>query len=85
MKEIKVGKEDDSFYGSLISKIQVSLFDSPFQTSYSILIHSHLLSTPQFDKVLKYIETGKKEAKLETGGEFFRLLLDAKESETNCN
>ncbi|KAL7417228.1 putative aldehyde dehydrogenase [Mrakia frigida] len=43
VKEIKVGKDDDSFYGSLISKVQ-------------------------FDKVLKYIETGKKEAKLETGG-----------------
>ena len=43
VQDIKVGKAPDSFYGSLISRVQ-------------------------FDKVLSYIETGKSEAKLETGG-----------------
>jgi len=43
VKQIKVGKDEECFYGSLISKVQ-------------------------FDKVMSFIETGKKEAKLLTGG-----------------
>lgn len=43
---------------------------STFATLRLIRLSSSL-TDPQFDKVLKYIETGKKEAKLETGGASF--------------